>query len=89
MVVDSKRKLVTARQQPHMVLIEVSVSPLSSSLTLSYPGLPAVTVELPGQPASKSQPGYAVFREAVSGCDLGDQVGAWLSEVECSTAGQR
>ena len=89
MVVDSGKRLLTARVFPHMVLIEVSVSPPSSSLTLSYPGLPAVTVELPGQPASQSQPGYAVFREAVSGCDLGDQVGAWLSEAECSTAGQR
>ena len=87
MVVDSKEKLLTARVFPHMVLIEASVSPPSpsspsspSSLTLSYPGLPAVTVELPAQPG-QAQPGYAVFREEVAGCDLGDQVGAWLSEV--------
>ena len=70
MVVDSKMKLLTARVFPHMVLIEVSLS--SSSLTLTYPGLPPLTVELPSQPG-QAQPGYAVFREEVAGCDLGDQ----------------
>ena len=34
----------------------------------------------PGQ-ALQSQPGYAVFSEAVSGCDLGEEVSTWLSEV--------
>ena len=70
MVVDSKKKLLTARVFPHMVLIEVSLS--SSSLTLTYPGLPSLTVELPSQPG-QAQTGYAVFREEVAGCDLGDQ----------------
>ena len=47
MVVDSKARLVTARVHPHMVLIEVSLS-ASLCLTLTYPGLPAVSLQLPG-----------------------------------------
>ena len=82
MVVDSKARLVTARAQPHMVLISVSVS--GGQLTLNYPGgLPPVSVRLPGprQPPGPARPGYAVFSEAVAGWDLGEEVSAWLSEV--------
>ena len=86
MVVDSKKRLLTARVHPHMVLIEVSLS--GGWLTLTYPGLPAVSVQLPGPGrALQAQPGYAVFREAAAGCDLGDEVSAWLSEVILSQPG--
>ena len=78
MVVDKENKLMTARVFPHMVLIEVSVS--HGSLTLSYPGMPGVTVKIPEGSVKISQ-SYSVFRESVSGYDLGEEVGGWLSDV--------
>ena len=78
MLVDSKNKLITARVYPHMVLIEVSLS--DGQLKLSYPGMTEITLSVPTGAVTCSD-NYAVFSESVSGYDLGDEVGAWLSEV--------
>jgi len=77
MIVDHKQNMVTARKYPHMVLIEVSVS--KSVLTLSYPGMEDIIVEVPD--TLDGDKGYEVFGEACSGADMGDTVGQWLSDV--------
>ena len=65
MIVDHKQNMVTARKYPHMVLIEVSVS--KSVLTLSYPGMEDIIVEVPD--TLDGDKGYEVFGEACSGED--------------------
>ena len=78
MIVDKKNKLMTARVYPHMVLIGVSVS--DGRLRLTYPGMSELTVILPTDTVTCVHR-YAVFSEAVSGYDLGEEVSSWLSEV--------
>jgi len=77
MVVDNKKKLVTARKFPNMVLIEVSVK--DDVLTLTYPGMECVQVNIAVKDDMEN--GYDVFGELCQGVDLGDEVGVWLSDV--------
>ena len=70
MIVDHKQNMVTARKYPHMVLIEVSVS--KSVLTLSYPGMEDIIVEIPD--TLDGDKGYEVFCEACSGEDCVESI---------------
>jgi len=89
MVLDGKGKMVTARKYPHMTLVEPQV--ISDQLTLKYPGMPEVTVQLPKVSEAGKEVALDVFGEACRGLDLGDEVGEWLSEVilNDSEAGMR
>jgi len=77
MVVDNKKKLVTARKYPNMVLIEVRIK--DEVLTLSYPGMDSVKVNIAAEDCINT--GYDIFGEQCRGVDLGDEVGFWLSDV--------
>merc|ERR1711962_58972 len=89
MVLDGKGKMVTARKYPHMTLVEPQV--ISDRLTLKYPGMLEVTVQLPKVNEVGKEVALDVFGEACRGLDLGDEVGEWLSEVilNDSEAGMR
>ena len=81
MVLDRKDKMVTARKYPHMTLVQPLVQ--RASLTLSYPGMQSVTVNLPDTD-SLGAGNYItvdVFGDLCHGLDLGEEVGRWLSDV--------
>ena len=79
MVVDHKRRLLTARKHPNMVLIDVSV--VDNTLTMRYPGLEEVRINIPDSAGVKLDSGYDVFGDQCQGADLGEAAGRWLSEV--------
>lgn len=86
MLVDRKDKLVTARQFPHMTLVTVEVT--ATQLSLGYPGMQTITVNIPAKAEQDSAvgfasagPDYEVFRESCKGLNMGAEVGSWLSEV--------
>ena len=74
MVVDRRGKMVTARRYPHMVLITPLLT--GSHLTLSYPGVEELNLELPGLGGSQVE--VEVWGERCSGVECeepgGDQV---------------
>ena len=66
MVVDHKRRLLTARKHPNMVLIEVDV--VDNMLTMRYPGLEEVHINIPDSAGVKLDTGYDVFGDQ---CTMG------------------
>ena len=81
MVVDKKGKMLTAREYPSMVLIEVKA--LDTVITLSYPGMEDVSVNVPDiNTVTDTQ--SEVFGEKCQGVDMGEITGRWLSEVQLS-----
>ena len=81
MVVDKKGKMLTAREYPSMVLIEVKA--WDTVITLSYPGMDDVSVNVPDiNTVTDTQ--SEVFGEKCQGVDMGEITGRWLSEVQLS-----
>ncbi len=75
MIVDQHGLFLTQRQVPHMVWIQPSLS--AQGLTLSAPGQPDLIIASdrrgPARPVT-------VWRDTVSGDDMGDEAAAWLDQ---------
>ena len=81
MVMDRRGKPVGAKQLPHITLIQPRLE--AGVLTLTYPGMESLAVQVPDQTGSKdlARVGVEVAGEQCQGLDLGPEVGRWLSEV--------
>ena len=75
-VLNKKGKPAQAEQWPHMTLIEPRLE--DGRLTLTYPGMEDITVQLPDALTMKA---VKVGGDPCQGLDLGPSVGEWLSEV--------
>ena len=73
MLVDAQRRFLTQREQPRLALIVPRRT--DSTLTLSAPGMPPLSLEPVDEPRYTAQ----IWRDSVVAADQGDRVADWLS----------
>src|SRR5581483_373112 len=78
MIVDGDGRFVTGREHPRLVLIRPAIG--AGFLRLAFPGLPELTVPVPGPGAGGLMP-VTVWASRLDATVASQEAGRWLSKV--------